>query len=305
MASHLLPTVRYMLAHRLKGEGLREARIAKLMGLSQAAVSKYLRDRVKVEPTFLHHPAVEASVAAIARGLKSGSMSSFLVLAEMEALIRRLENRGALCTLHEALMPELTGLGCNLCIAVASPIVEEQRVLEELRAALFSLETLHGFAVLIPNVGTNLALAREGAREPSDVAAVPGRIYEMKGGIRIPAPPEFGASRHVAEVLVALQSLDPRIRAAINLRFSDAILAACHSRGLGALEIEASYEGRGEKIRGRAKERRRVPRVVFHRGGFGVEPILYLAGTSAKGVVEEVEGILRELGDGRGYDAFI
>ncbi len=296
VASHLLPTVRSMLAHRLKAEGLRESKIAQLMGLSQAAVSKYLRGRVKVEPIFLKHPGVEATVATIARGLSSGKMSAFLALAEMEGLIRRLEDRGALCTLHESLMPELAELGCSLCISAASPMVEGQRVLEELRAALVHLQALRGFPALIPNVGSNLALAREGAGDPSEVAAVPGRIYEMKGSLRIPAPPEFGASHHVAEVLVALHSLDPRIRAAINLRCTEGILEACTSQGLVALEIEASYEGRGERIRRRVEEGKVVPRVVFHRGGFGVEPILYLVGTSAKEIVEEVGGVLRELG---------
>ena len=48
-----LPTFRFMLARELESRGLKEGRIAAMLGLSQAAVSKYHRGKTKKEQRFL------------------------------------------------------------------------------------------------------------------------------------------------------------------------------------------------------------------------------------------------------------
>ncbi len=294
-----LPTYRTLLARRLAAASWSEAAIARVLGVSQAAVSKYLRGKARVEELLAKNRTMVELVDGVAKGFSEGTISPFQALAKVHAAVRAMEDRGPICSLHEASFPALDGLGCDLCVKGSrSYLAEEQEVLASLRLALRQLEGLRGFVDLIPSVGSNLAMAKRRATGFEDVAAVPGRIFEMRGSVRVPSAPEFGASRHVAEVVLALHSLDSNIRAAVNTRFSDAIVGALRSQGHATLEIDPAYEGRSARIRESVKGRP-VPTVVYHRGGFGIEPVVYIAGSDPRAVVVSVETLLGILG-GRG-----
>lgn len=290
-----LPTYRTLLARRLAAAEWSEAAIARVLGVSQAAVSKYLRGRARVEEVLARDGTMMGLVEGVAEGFTEGTLSPFQALAKVNATIRAMEDRGPICSLHEASFPALEGLGCDLCVKGSrSYLAEEQEVLASLRQALRRLEGLRGFVDLIPSVGSNLAMSKRRAMGIEDVAAVPGRIFEMRGSVRVPSAPEFGASRHVAEVVLALHSLDPRIRAAVNTTFSKAIVVALESLGHAILEIDPAHEGRSVRIR-ESVVGRPVPTVVYHRGGFGIEPVVYIAGPDPRAVVASVEALLGAL----------
>ncbi len=278
VASTVLPTFRVLLTRDLLLQGLTEAQVAALLGVSQAAVSKYRLGRIRTSTEIAGDPRVRATLGSLAGDLAEGRTSSFEALARLMTLIRELENRGPVCTLHEVAMPALDGLGCDLCLTIeSSAILEEQEVLGALRTGLVALEDLEGFPRLIPNVGSNLGMARSGAADLSDVAAVPGRIYRLRGAVKVPAPPEFGASHHVAEVILAVVAYEAPRRAALNIRWDEGLLEAAEAADLVSLEMAPGYEGRREEI-ARALDEGGVPDLLFHRGDFGIEPITYILG---------------------------
>lgn len=281
VVEQVLPSLRHMLIEALAKEGLAQQRIAVLVGLSQAAVSKYQTGRVGTDSALLRDARAQAVVGEVAAGLAAGTMGEFEALARLEGLIRGWENRGRVCTMHEAGMPALRGLGCDLCVLGSqSRILEEQEVLDQLRLAVRALEQEEGLASLLPNVGSNLAMARRDARDVLDVAAVPGRMYEVKGALRVPGQPEFGASRHVAEVLLGVHEAFPEVRAALNLRYGDDVARALQGLGWRAVHFDAAYEHRRERL---AALKGKAPDALFHEGAFGIEPALYVLG---KGAVE-------------------
>lgn len=287
VVEEVLPSLRHMLIEGLAKQGLPQQRIAVMVGLSQAAVSKYQAGRVAVDAAILRDPAARAACDEVAAGLGQGSMSPFDALARLQALLRAWENRGRICALHEEGMPALRGLGCDLCVLGGrSRILEEQEVLDNLRRAVRVLEQCEGLAALLPNVGSNIVMARRGARDVLDVAAVPGRMYEVKGAIKVPGQPEFGASRHVAEVLLGVQEAFPAVRAALNLRWApdvQRVVAKLHWR---CLPFDAAYEGRRARL---AAMKGKAPDALFHEGAFGIEPALYVLGADALGAAQRAE----------------
>ena len=291
-----LPTFRHMLARELAAIGLRESRIASMMGLSQAAISKYRLGKTKTVRAFMEDHATQKAVRELAAGLAEERISQLEAMSMVIELIRRLETRRLLCKMHEGEFPAIADMGCNICLMQqGSEVLEDELVLSNLRTALRLLESTGRFSSVIPNVGTNIAMAKKNAKDLRDVAAVPGRIYEMRGGVKIPAAPEFEASTHVAGLVLAVNRSDPRIRAGINIRFSEEIVAACESLGWNPLEVKGEYQGRENELTRKLDKRKHTSQVVYHRGAYGIEPMVYLVGESAVDVAEKVRLLVSKL----------
>jgi len=283
VVEQVLPTLRVRLARELHEREFTQQEIADRLGVTQAAVSTYLGGEATVEERIDDHPRTHETVERIAEGFAAGEMDDYDALAEVLELIRAFEDRGPICELHEEAVPALQGLGCDLCVRGRDErLAAEREVLANVRAATRTLATAPGMAGFVPNVGTNVGYALSDATDPSDVAAIPGRLHAMGGRIEVPANPEFGASRHVATVVLAATAIDPRMRGALNLATDDALLDAAQEHGVDPLEFDADYEDRSRHLRDRFAERGGVPRVIYHRGAFGIEPITYVLGETAE-----------------------
>lgn len=291
VAASFVPTWRSLLARRLHEDGLAQTEIAGLMGISQSAVSKHLQGKLGSDPRLEKEPRLVATVDRVARGLRERTMSPFQALLEAEALVRAFEDRGPICRIHEEDMPELQGLGCDICIRVgATPLAPEQAALQDLRVALRVLEATPALARFIPHVGTNVARAIPGAVDPSGVAAVPGGLFEMRGAVKVAAPPEFGVSRHVGEVLLAAHRHDPTRLACLNLAPDPALLDAARAEGLHVEEVSPELERRPAALRFATP---RLPDAFHHPGAFGIEPQAYLVAPDALTLAQTVRRLVR------------
>lgn len=287
MARRVLPTLRAAVAQDLDRRGLTERRIAEALGITQSAVSKYLHGKTRSEPAVLGSAAFAQLIERLAAGFADGSLSQVDALALTNAVVRKEERRGVVCALHEEDAPALRGLACDLCVSGGrAEFLAEEEALADVRLALRTLERDEHFARLIPSVGTNVARAKRGAKTKQEVAAVPGRIFEMHGRARVPAPPEFGASRHVAEVVLAVSSVFPEQQAAVNVRADRAAIGAAAALKWKTAPFAASYEGRAERIAATLRKQRKAPRAVYHRGAFAIEPVMYVLGTTAQEAAE-------------------
>jgi len=111
--------------------------------------------------------------------------------------------------LHEEAMPALAD--AEVEFAVHDPdsgLRERERVLSSVRRGLRTLTNASGFAGLIPNVGANVAECLDDARTVDDVAAVPGRLVDVKGRAMVPGEPEFGVRASTSR-----RSCSPRVGA--------------------------------------------------------------------------------------------
>jgi predicted fused transcriptional regulator/phosphomethylpyrimidine kinase/predicted transcriptional regulator len=282
VVERFLPTARAMLAGELDERGFTQQEIADRLGVTQAAVSKSIGGGGVVEERFREDERMQTTMTRIAEGFATDTIDEYEALAELLELVREFEDRGPICTVHEEEMPALSGLGCDLCVrGTDTGVLAERDALTAVRTAVQRVTNPSNMAAHVPNVGTNVATALPEATDETEVAAVPGRVHAVGGRVLVPARPEFGASQHVARTVIAAMAVDSSIRGALNLATSEALLTAAHDRGIDPLRFEAGYENRAERLRERFHERGTVPRVIYHEGAFGIEPVTYLLGETA------------------------
>lgn len=279
VVERFLPTARAMLAAELRDRGLTQQAVADRLGVTQAAVSKYASGDVAIEERFATDPRMVDTIERVADGLASETgMDEYEALGELLGLIREFENRGPICEIHEAEMPALQGLGCDICVRGRDEGLElERTVLRDVRRAARLLATDERMADHIPNVGTNVVTALPDPAGALDVAAIPGRLHAMHGRVNVPANPEFGTSQHVAGMVLVANGHDQSVRGALNLATSDTLLDAVEAAGVEPQEFDAAYENRANRLRDLFAETG-VPRICYHRGAFGIEPITYVLG---------------------------
>jgi hydroxymethylpyrimidine kinase/phosphomethylpyrimidine kinase len=159
---------------------------------------------------------------------------------------------------------------------------------------------------LIPEVGSNLGMAISQASGPEDVAAVEGRMVRVGRRIKACGAVRFGASSHVARILLSAMSFDPDLRSGMNIRYGTDVLDAIRDLGLTTSSFNRDDEPSGSKTMswGTAEAIKRfrsgagsagVPQVIWDRGGSGKEPMVRLLGTSAGEVASLAVKIARSL----------
>ncbi len=139
---------------------------------------------------------------------------------------------------------------------------------------------------LVPEVGCNVAMAVSNASSTRDVAAVQGRIVRLRGEPHAVGCTVFGASSHIARIVLASMKADDSMRAAMNIRYSEEALSVCENIGLNLSSFSREDEpegvatmewGVGEAIR----EAGRIPDVIYDTGGVGKEAMIRLLGRDA------------------------
>ena len=77
---------------------------------------------------------------------------------------------------------------------------------------------------LIPEVQTNIGLGLSNATKHEDVLAIPGRVIKNGEDIFTGAQPQFGGSRHVANIVLTVMQHEPDQRAVMNIKYTDCLL---------------------------------------------------------------------------------
>ena len=159
------------------------------------------------------------------------------------------------------------------------------------KKALVIIQNSDDMAELIPEVRSNLVMARKDASSIDDVVGVPGRITTVKGRPRAFMKPEFGASSHMARLILEVMKHDPKRRSAINLRYNQDIIEICEKLGLKVSfynrmeepEDMRSQEGHTVSwgVEQAIKRLGEVPDIIYHTGDWGKEPIIALIGIDA------------------------
>ena len=296
VVDEFLPTVRSMLAEDLRDRGFTQSEVADALGISQSAVSKYAAGDVARHEDIVADERVRDLVERVGEGLASGDLTPVAALVEIEVLIRQLEEGDLLADLHEAAMPALADADVEFSVHDPdSGFRERERVLTSVRRGLRTLTNASGFAGLIPNVGANVAECTADAATVDDVAAVPGRLVDVKGRAMVPGEPEFGVSEHVATVLLAAREAGSSVRGAVNLRYDPETVAAL-GESHPTVEFDAERETR-EAVADAVREADRPAGdegetlVVYQTGAVGVEPIVYVLAPTAA----EAARIVRDL----------
>ncbi len=182
---------------------------------------------------------------------------------------------------------------------------ERYRVIEALQEAIDVLSRESHIGVLIPEVSSNLGYALPFARDKGEVAAFPGRIIRMRDAIATIAAPAFGASQHIASIILTAMQHDPSFRSSMNIRYSPPVLKACEVKKLRVLGFDRNKEPQGfREEEGRSLEwgvedalsrAGAMPDVIYDEGGWGKEPMIRILGRDPSEVVQKVIEINRSI----------
>jgi hydroxymethylpyrimidine kinase/phosphomethylpyrimidine kinase len=179
--------------------------------------------------------------------------------------------------------------------------IERYRIIQKLKEAFQSLQR-RKVGGLFPEVQSNLGYALPYPRGVEDVAAFPGRLVPVGKEILKVADPEFGASQHIAKIILTAMAHDPEMRSAMNLQFSEEILDRAKkarfflghfSRKEGPVRVRqpAGFPLSWEVHRVLQKLKK-IPDIIFDRGDVGIEPLVRVLGRDPEEVVSKVFHLL-------------
>lgn len=173
-----------------------------------------------------------------------------------------------------------------------------QEVLQEMEDLRDQLIREKKLGKLIPEVGMNVARGLPWPERFRDVAAFDGRIRRTQSGCLVVGCPSFGASSHMAKVLLAGKSMNPDINCVANVRYNQAGLRAIKDLGLPVAwfdredEPEEVKEREGSSLEWgtlRALQEHSSPKtvkVVADGGEAGKEPMLRLLGRDCSEILD-------------------
>jgi predicted fused transcriptional regulator/phosphomethylpyrimidine kinase/predicted transcriptional regulator len=284
--------MREMTTIRLSQQGFSQGKIAAMLGVTQASVSIYLRSQGRAR-ALLNRLGVSEEDGEVYASLLAEDMKKDPVYAvnTLYSIWSDILGRGALCAAHRSRQPSLAQ--CDMCIKTfgAREGPREGDAVEHVAEAVRKIEASSIFVRVMPEVSVNIAYAREGASSVQDVVAVPGRIVKVRGMPRSFMRPEYGASTHVANILLAVMSHDRSVRAAINLRYDLKMGRVLSTIGLRSLNLDESRAHRTDAkmlgdLRGKLGRSTTPVEALVDPGGPGIEPGLYLFAGDAEEVVQ-------------------
>lgn len=176
-------------------------------------------------------------------------------------------------------------------------VVELERALEKLKK--------EKIGKLIPEVQSNFGLALPFARDYFDIIAFPGRIIRFGDEIRTLSSPRFGASRHVANIILTVLKYDSEKRAVMNICYSKEAINTCRRLRMKISSFNRKEEPKRIKTKEGSslewgtetaiKRFGSVPDIIYDLGGHEKEAMIRVIGKNANDVVDKIINIKKGL----------
>lgn len=299
-------------ASKLTGLEIRDERSAKAAGrkllelgpravllkgghLSGDEAADYLFTENRV--TKISSPRVRTEVHGTGCALASMIAGNLALGLGLEDAVRRAKGG-----IYKAILARETvgvGVPCANPLAVLRIEASKPSMLKELEEAGREMETLMD-SRLIPEVGSNMGYAVLGALEEDEVAAFDGRIVRVGTRARKVGCARFGASKHVARIVLAAASHDHEARCAMNVKYSLANLDACRKAKLKVSTFDRAKEPNGVSsmtwgVHMAIEDHGSVPDVIFDEGGKGKEPMIRFLGKDPRDVLSKLRKMTRHI----------
>lgn len=174
--------------------------------------------------------------------------------------------------------------------------------------AIEYIENCKEFTSIIPEVRTNLVYAASNAKAPADVVGIDGRITILNNMPYAVGRPKYGASNHMARLILELMKIDPSIRSGINFvsnpTLNQWIKNYCKEKKWKYSVIDRSKEPKkvakdeGASMPWKIKEavkiaHGQIPKIFNEIGAVGKEDLFVLVGNNPLEVATETCDIAR------------
>ncbi|MFC1690765.1 thiamine-phosphate synthase family protein [Nanoarchaeota archaeon] len=270
LVEEVYPKLNAEIARQLKTD-LTQSEIAEFLSVSQVMVSKYLKEKKEIDD----------ELANIATGLtneiKAGiTKQEFTKKATLAGL--KLIQSGYLTeysqqfVLDEEIIDEI----CHKNV--------KETVIKDLKAALKLIEKENPVE-LMPQVRMNIAVSIKKPTNKYDIAAFPGRLSVVDYKVISKEDPSFGASRHLSEILLEIKKSNTHVNSVANIK----------KIKLPKEVKSINYQRKKLKDIGdfiKSNDLENIDAIIAE-GDFGIEPVIYVLGTSAMDVVNKIIKINR------------
>jgi hydroxymethylpyrimidine/phosphomethylpyrimidine kinase len=161
--------------------------------------------------------------------------------------------------------------------------------------------TLLNMVELIPEVQMNIGYAVSNPKGTEDVAAYPGRIGRCQGRVVTKGEPQFGASSHVARMILSCMKHFPFVRACANIRYSKEVLDRAEDKGMGIIFMDGPEEPKSLKemektgldllVTKALEGATTPPDIIYDLAPIGKEPMIRLFARDPEELLHKMEMI--------------
>ena len=277
-----LTRLHMMMAQKLMSSGWSQADVAAILGPTQSTIS-----RQSTRP----FPSLAGSADEITIDKWANDLSlSLLQMGPTTEVIR------------QRIVTEFQFTG-NQIIRFDTALTGMELDEDQIRTALLrrlewscnrlSLDAISDF---IPAVGTNIAACPDNAEDIDDVCAFPGRLSIATGTIRPVEPAAYGASTHLASILLQARKVDSDKGAILNLR---PLMKRGNKTEVDVKSIAKACSGLKWSVvsakRGDVSLDSEFIDLIIDAGDFGWEPSLYVLANNPLELVERTHSLISTL----------
>ncbi len=265
----IIPSLKGLIIHKMVDMGYSQHRIARLLEISQPQVHKYItKSRIYyyeyLEALGFDVDYIDRVVDIALKLLSKGDKPRFVLV--LTSLIDSLSIQ---------LLCETKPYFKELCRQTGNTLKFNDPFIEEYRMFLERLLVIRGLEKLIPEVGMNVVYAPLAPQDTTDVIGLPGRIVRRGDRAVAIGDPMYGASRHLARVLIIISKMRPEIRTASNIRYDERILGLLSNKKLN-IAYTGPHGSQADFWRSIERVAVKKPDAIADRGGMGLEPVIYL-----------------------------
>jgi len=186
----------------------------------------------------------------------------------------------------------------NIKLSESSEEEEKAQVITNIEAAVNKFISTPGSYKLIPEVGCNIAMTLNEAKDLSQVAGISGRIIR-DGDKAVPVGTIiFWGTSHMGRFLLTIRKYDPSKLAVMNIKYSEENIEKCEKREYTIAEFHREKEPEEENTmqwgaKQAIKETQEATDIVFDRGDKGKEAMIRIIGKDAQDVVEKALQLIK------------
>jgi predicted fused transcriptional regulator/phosphomethylpyrimidine kinase len=180
-------------------------------------------------------------------------------------------------------------------------------ILGAVSQAVNDLQKCREFSCLMPEVRVNIVFALPGAKSRKDAAAIDGRITVVNGRPHASGLPTWGASDHMARLIIEARKYDKSINAGINFKCDPQIIAVVKKYArekhlpFGWIDrtkepaeaADADGNSIPWKVQHLIEKNGSLPVLFYEGDGWGKEPLFFALGSDAATVVGMAKEIAR------------
>lgn len=116
VAKYVYPALRRRLVEILRESGLNQIQIAKLLHITQSAVSRYLRMNRGALIEVEKFPEIDEKLKELAENIMKEKPDEYYIHGELVKIAVEMLGKGYVCSFHSKVDPEIDPKLCRICI---------------------------------------------------------------------------------------------------------------------------------------------------------------------------------------------